>query len=260
MPFDTHNHTEFSFDCHMKLSDALAAAESSGLGLILTEHYDLNEQDESGRTVAFPIDAYFDRYAPFRGSRLLLGIELGLDDRGDYIRHNEEIVENYPFDMVVGSVHNIQDYDICSDAKTNFLSKYDFFSRYLMYAEHTVNCNPYIDTFAHIDYPCRYIEYNDNVLRYEDFPLLVDNFLFALIHHDICLEINLRLIDQAAFRDGLESIVRRYRRLGGRYVTIGGDNHVPETIGVKYALGLQMARANDLIPVYFQERRRLIDD
>ncbi|WP_100486784.1 PHP domain-containing protein [Sporolactobacillus pectinivorans] len=260
MPFDTHNHTQFSFDAEMQLDDALEKAKECHLNLIITEHYDLNEQKDDGSPVEFQIEDYFKKYAPYRNNQLLLGIELGLDNREAYTARNRKIIEDSPFDFVIGSVHNIQDYDICSDQEKNFLSKQDFFSHYLIYAENTINKNPYIDTFAHIDYPCRYLQYADNVLRYSDFSMLIDNFLLALIHNNICLEINLRLIDLKSFRDGLDSIVRRYRELGGEYVTIGGDNHTPETIGEKYHLGVEMARNNHLIPVYFKNRRRIIDD
>lgn len=260
MPFDTHNHTAFSFDADMKLEDALQRAAACNLGLVLTEHYDLNEKQEDGAPVAFPLEDYFNTYKPLRSASLLLGIELGLDNRPEYIEKNQRIVRDYPFDMVIGSVHNIQDYDIYTDRSRNLLSKEQFFSKYLIYAEHVVHANPYIDTFAHIDYPCRYLSYGDNALRYEDFPWLIDNFLHALLAHDICFEINLRLITNPVFRDSLAGILRRYRALGGRYVTIGGDNHTPDTIGTTYAQGAELAQAYDLVPVYFKERKRQIDD
>ncbi|MCL1631301.1 PHP domain-containing protein [Sporolactobacillus sp. CPB3-1] len=260
MVFDTHNHTQFSFDADMSLQDALKAAAGYSMNLIITEHCDLNERQEDGSPVTFDIDHYFETYAAFRNDHLLLGIELGLDDRPEYVARNRAIIENHPFDMVIGSVHNLQDFDMYTDRGKNFLSKKDFFTQYLIYAEHTVHQNPYIDTFAHIDYPCRYLTYLDNVLRYEDFPFLIDNFLCTLIENDICLEINLRLLDQPPFREGFESIVRRYHELGGRYVTIGGDNHVPDTIGVKYVLGAAMAREYDLVPVYFKNRKRMADE
>jgi histidinol-phosphatase (PHP family) len=260
MAFDTHNHTHFSFDAEMGIQEALQKAAHYHLNLVLTEHYDLNERQDDGAPVDFEINKYFDAYSSYRGEHLLLGIELGLDNRQDYVARNREIVDSHPFDMVIGSVHNLQDYDMYTDRRKNFLTKHDFFTQYLIYAEHTIHRNPYIDTFGHIDYPCRYLNYSDNVLRYEDFPLLIDNFLSTLIENDICLEINLRLIDQGGFREGLESIVRRYRELGGHYVTIGGDNHGPETIGVKYLLGAAMAKEYKLTPVYFKNRKRFVDE
>ncbi|SFG74945.1 PHP domain-containing protein [Sporolactobacillus nakayamae] len=260
MPFDTHNHTKFSFDAEMGIEEAIKQGKNNHLNLIITDHYDLNELDKNGETIEFPLDNYFQEYAAYRNDHLLIGIELGLDNRTKYIIRNRQIIESHPFDFVIGSVHNIQDYDILNDQSKNFLSKPDFFARYLVYAEHTVNKNPFIDTFAHIDYPCRYLEYSDNVLRYDDFPMLIDNFLTALILHDICLEINLRLIGKQAFYDGLSSIVQRYAELGGKYVTIGGDNHTPDTIGNKYSLGLKIALDAHLTPVYFKNRRRMIDN
>ncbi|MFX3617672.1 MAG: PHP domain-containing protein [Sporolactobacillus sp.] len=259
MPFDTHNHTDFSFDSDMQIDDAIRQANHNHLNLIITEHCDLNEVNKDGTEINFPIENYFKKYASYHNEQLLLGIELGLDNRMAYIIKNRQIVSDHAFDFVIGSIHNIQDYDILNDQSKNFLSKSDFFAQYLIYAENTVNKNPYIDSFAHIDYPCRYIEYSDNVLRYEDFPMLIDNFLSTLILHDICLEINLRLIDRGRFCEGLSSIVRRYHELGGKYVTIGGDNHVPETIGKKFQMGVDMARKAGLTPVYFKQRKRIID-
>ena len=42
MIFDSHSHTAFSADSEMKAADAIAMAEKAGVGLVFTEHLDLD--------------------------------------------------------------------------------------------------------------------------------------------------------------------------------------------------------------------------
>ena len=50
--FDTHMHTDFSFDSREKLENILKRSKELGIGVITTEHKDLNYMDVGG----FPID------------------------------------------------------------------------------------------------------------------------------------------------------------------------------------------------------------
>ena len=58
MLFDSHTHTEFSADSEMLASEALEMAERLGLGLVFTEHEDLEvAQDE----FTFDPEAYWKK-------------------------------------------------------------------------------------------------------------------------------------------------------------------------------------------------------
>lgn len=46
MIFDSHSHTTFSADSEMKAADAIAMAEKAGVGLVFTEHLDLDYPGE----------------------------------------------------------------------------------------------------------------------------------------------------------------------------------------------------------------------
>ena len=56
----------------------------------------------------------------------------------------------------------------------------------------------------------------------------------------------------------LAPVYRRYRELGGRYVTIGSDAHVPTAVGAYFDRALALAYAFDLTVVTFRERKMQI--
>ena len=65
MIFDTHIHTRFSFDSAMDIVDALGQARKLGIGMVTTEHLDLNMEEVNGFEVSFDIEAYFRTLSSF---------------------------------------------------------------------------------------------------------------------------------------------------------------------------------------------------
>ena len=74
MIFDSHIHTEVSADSEMKAAQALARAEELGVGLVFTEHEDMDFPGEKDFT--FSPDAYWEKYESLRGGTLRLGVEI----------------------------------------------------------------------------------------------------------------------------------------------------------------------------------------
>lgn len=78
MIFDSHSHTAFSADSEMQAADAIEKAREAGVGLAFTEHLDLDYPGEMDFT--FDPQAYWQAYEPYRGERLHLGIEIGMNE------------------------------------------------------------------------------------------------------------------------------------------------------------------------------------
>ena len=55
--FDCHLHTEFSTDSKMKIEEAIEKAKNLNLGLVLTEHLDINYPEKGLFT--FDVQEYF---------------------------------------------------------------------------------------------------------------------------------------------------------------------------------------------------------
>ena len=256
MLFDNHSHTEFSSDSDMKLAEAMAAAEKLGLGLVLTEHFDydyLNSKHYKDMTFRFEPQEYWQQYEPYRGSRLQLGVEIGLSDTSK--EANEAFLQGAPFDLVIGSIHMIDMLDLYYPDFYQGKTKAEAYGRYLQTMADMLRENTYIDILGHIDYICRYTPYDNPNIVYEEMPEAVDEVLRAVLDTGKVMELNTRRLGDKAAVEALLPIYRRYQELGGRYITLGSDAHTAENIGMNFQAALDMAESLGLRPVTFSHRR-----
>ncbi len=256
MLFDNHSHTEFSSDSDMKLADAMAAAEKLGLGLVLTEHFDydyLNSKHYKDMSFRFEPQEYWQQYEPYRGSKLQLGVEIGLSDTSK--EANEAFLQGAPFDLVIGSIHMIDMLDLYYPDFYQGKTKADAYGRYLQTMADMLRENTYIDILGHIDYICRYTPYDNQNIVYSEMPEAVDEVLQAVLETGKVMELNTRRLGDKVAVEALLPIYRRYQELGGRYITLGSDAHTPENIGMNFKVALDMAEALGLRPVTFSQRR-----
>src|SRR5665647_1269850 len=101
MLFDSHMHTYFSTDSEMVIDEAVARGQELNIGITITEHMDISYP--GALPFIFDVDQYFAKYKEYHSDRVLLGIEIGM--RSDCLDENCRLVEAYPFDYVIGSVH-----------------------------------------------------------------------------------------------------------------------------------------------------------
>lgn len=256
MIFDNHSHTEFSSDSEMKVEEALAAAARLGLGLVFTEHYDYDYVDlkhYKGLDFRFSASEYWESYLPYRGDNLRLGVEIGLSE--SIIEANKKFVQEAPFDLVTGSIHTIDMLDLYYPDFYEGKSKVEAFGRYLAVMADMLRKNPYIDVLGHIDYVCRYAPYEDRALEYSVFAEGVDEVLKAALENDVVMELNTRRLGEQQAVNALLPVYRRYRELGGRYVSLGSDAHTAKNIGMNFQTALAMAEEVNLQPVTFKVRK-----
>lgn len=250
MLFDSHFHTEFSSDSDLKLEEALKYASELNFGLISTEHFDY---DFEGDLFKFDIDEYFKKYSKYKDKNYLLGVEIGLTSSS--IEANKSVANNN-FDFIIGSIHFLDNQDIYYYLKDIDKPKNEVFENYLNTTIENLEKVDFIDSLGHIDYPCRYVPYEDKNLYYNNHPKLFDKLFKLLVEKNIVMEINTRrLNDESAFNSLLE-IYKKYSEAGGKYVTIGSDAHTIEQIGANFGKALKLARLAKLTPVYFKNREK----
>lgn len=248
--FDSHIHTTFSTDSKMSIEDALKRSKELNLGLIITEHMDLNYPDET--IFHFNQEEYFKKYSKYVGQNLYLGIELGMSL--SHTKENRSLIENYPFDYVIGSVHLVDDVDIYRELYYTGKTKQQAYIQYLKYMYACLKAHPYIDSLGHIDYITRYARYEDKEIYYEDFADYIDEILKLIISDEIALEINTRRFSSSSALLNLRKIYNRYYELGGRIVTMGSDSHVLKDIGSNFENAKELLESCCLRPVYFKNR------
>lgn len=246
---DMHMHTWFSTDSEACPCDMADEAVRKGLKTIcFTDHFDKDDL-EWGEEGIFDVDAYFvemqklqEEYAGKLNIRI--GIELGLRT---YLKdYYEELTKKYPFDFVIGSVHNVP---YKKDAEGNVLytdpaAEKLFTDRtdkeaYRLMMETTlenVRTSDCFQTLGHLDYVVRYGKSREKEYSYTDYADIIDEILKLLIEKEKGLEVN-----SAGLKYGLPfahphpDVLKRYRELGGEIITIGADAHKPEHIAYDFA-------------------------
>lgn len=249
--FDSHIHTTFSTDSNMNIEAAIKRAEELNLGLIITEHMDVNYPYKNKFT--FNHNEYFKQYSKYISPNLLLGIELGM--RMDCIEENRILAQKYPFDFVLGSVHLVDNIDIYGEAFYKNKNKVQSYEKYFKYMIDCLKTHSFIDSLGHIDYIARYAIYEDSEIYYEDFAVYIDEVLKTAILNNTVLEINTRRFNKIEVIDNLKKIYKRYYELGGRLVTLGSDSHKIQDIGSHFPLAKNVADSCNLKPVYFKARK-----
>lgn len=253
--FDTHVHTKVSTDSEMELGEAVKAAKDKNLSLIITEHMDLKFPEEG--LFCFDVNNYFNEYGKYRNDNLLLGIEVGMKD--DCADESRELVKNYSFDYVMGSVHLVNNMDIYYPEYYQGSSKKQAYERYLKAILNSVKQYDFIDSMGHIDYIARYAKFEDKEIYYSEFAEIIDEILKILIDKGKCMELNTRRLDNENAVKNLIPIYKRFRELGGREVTLGSDAHNPISIGTSFSIAKEIISFTDLRVVYFKDRKKEYD-
>ena len=246
---DMHMHSHFSTDSEACPRDMAEAAIEKGLRTIcFTDHFDKDDL-EWGEEGIFDVDAYFKEMSALQKEyegrlKIEIGIELGL--RPYLKEYYNVLTEKYPFDFVIGSVHNTPykkdpaGKDIYTDpaAKKMFQDRSDK-EAYRLMMETTlenVRCMDCFDTLGHLDYMIRYGKNQEHDYSYIALADLIDEILKLLIQKGKGLEVN-----SAGLKYGLPyphpipDVLKRYKELGGELITIGADAHKPEHVAYGFA-------------------------
>lgn len=256
---DTHNHCcEFSADASQPLKERLEEAQRLGLrGLVMTDHFDkwedadlpssdfhvLNIYPEEGEWI-FNIPSYIQCIKKEQKNlsnaksdlELYKGIELGY--RPYLVPAFLEVSTFYKdeLDLIIGSVHCLTPFGYPELRKLYDKGKKDAYDFYLKALIKMVEDMPFINVLGHFDYISRYNNFDDKKLRYEDFPDQLDRLFQLIIERDIALEINTatQLVKNSAGQTiGLtdDSILRRYKELGGKLICLASDAHRKGRVG-----------------------------
>ncbi|MFV0636420.1 histidinol-phosphatase HisJ family protein [Mitsuokella sp. WILCCON 0060] len=251
MIFDSHSHTAFSADSEMNPEEAMQKAEAEGVGLVFTEHLDLDYPGEMDFT--FNPKEYWHSYEVYRGDKLRLGVEIGMNEA--ICRQNEAFIQRVPFDLVIGSQHIVDGQDIYYPAYYEGKTKKEAFYRYFeLMAENVLRHGDFIDVLGHIDYISRYAPYDNPEVSYEEFPDDIDQVLRAAIETNTVMELNTRRLGSRRALQALKPVYTRYRELGGRYITLGSDAHVAENVAMNFKAAAELAKTAGLQIVTFCER------
>lgn len=244
---DSHTHSENSFDGNDSVIMMCERAANLGLySVTITDHCECNEYyqnkeninyresiEQSIKDTAKARAMYLDRVTVYTG------IELGQPTQD--MKAAEEALSLTDYDFVLGSLHNLkgeQDFYFLEYTPQNsplLLERY--FREMLELVQ--ANC---FDSLAHLTYPMRYIAAHPEITaNINYFKSEIDEILSALAKNDKALEVNtsgLRQMIGKTLPD--ENVIRRFKELGGKYITLGSDAHRWGDVGAGIEEGLQL--------------------
>ena len=245
---DQHVHSKISHDGISTMREHMEYAKEHNISEItFTEHFDDYTGIETN-IKPLDIDFYKSEYLKNVDERLVktnFGIEIGL--RPESYELIRELVYKHIFDFIIGSSHITCGKDMAYD-KSFFegLTPHQAVVKYLK--EVLQNINIYkneFDVYGHIDYVIRYIIKNyGNVMTridYNEFQDLLDEILLSIIKSDKGIEINTSGIryNLGTTHPNID-IIKRYKELGGKIITIGSDAHRASDLASNFDVAYNM--------------------
>ncbi len=230
---DHHVHSEFSGDCDTPIDDVVKRAIKLGLKEVMfTDHQDF---DYPSNKICFElnIEEYVEKIKKLREKYkeidILMGIEIGYQPNlNDKINN---LLNSHPFDFVICSIHAWNGIELDTGdlfkGKTQEEGYREYFENLKYCVENFDNC----DVYGHLDFIVRYGNFENKILKYEDYKDIIDEILKIIINNGKGIEVN-----TSGLRYNLNTmhpnkdILKRYLELGGKIITLGSDAHFAEDI------------------------------
>ncbi|MEA5058752.1 Histidinol-phosphatase [bioreactor metagenome] len=238
---DYHLHSEFSDDCTAPLRAQLEAAQAAGLAEVcFTDHIDF---DGVGLLPADLVarDAAIEALrGDFPGITIRRGAEVGLKDAVS-ASQSFAFCEKRNLDFIIASVHIVQGVDAYCPVYFDSRTQAEIYAGYLAWAAQILPTYSYFNVLGHYDFCAKFAPYSNRAFRYSHAPEALDSLFRQLVAAGKGMEVN-----TSAWREdpawGLD-VLRRYRTLGGEFVTVGSDAHQPQRVGRRIKEALDLARA-----------------
>ncbi len=265
---DSHIHTSFSGDSDAPMEETILTAIAKGLtDICFTEHLDLDYpggEDCPPDTFLLDIDAYHHQFVLLQEKyadqiHLRFGLELGLQPH--LAARHAALLREWPFDFVIGSAHVVHGRDPYYPSYYRGRQETDAYREYFTCVLENITAFESYDSFGHLDYVVRYGPTKDQHYTFAQYQDILDEILKRLALTGKALECN-----TGAIRCGLKElnpsllILKRFRQLGGEFVTIGSDAHTPDRLadGFERACGVLKQAGFSYYTVYENRHPRFL--
>ena len=230
---DLHVHTDNSFDGNHSATFICEKAEFLDLRAVaFTDHCEIDQFKTDKGYPKRVLQGFFEISkvrSAFRGKLIVLnGIELGQPAYDTATA--DDIISHFDFDQILGSVHNLrgrEDFYFMEnfneeEALADLKEYFDEIIEMLKWG--------HFDVVAHLTYPLRYFYSKANItVDLNNFKNQIDEILKLTAKSDKALEINTAALRQPLNKLQPEiDVIRRFKELGGKYLTVGSDAHYAE--------------------------------
>ena len=252
MRTDYHVHTEFSDDSNYPMEQVIKDAITKGFDeLCFTDHVDYGikkDWDEPGEmiyrkggagepdqmpvaNVDYPV--YYKTFQKMKELyqdkiSLKFGLEFGM--QAHTVEKYEKLFSRYPFDFIILSVHEIEDKEFWDQGFQNGMTQQEYTERYYEEMLYLVQNYHNYSVLGHMDLITRYDK--AGVYPFEKLKPILTKILKTVIADEKGIEVN-----TSSHRYGLKDltpsrdILKLYKKLGGKIITIGSDSHKPGYLG-----------------------------
>ncbi|MCL2087785.1 MAG: histidinol-phosphatase HisJ family protein [Oscillospiraceae bacterium] len=259
---DMHTHSTLSHDGENDMREMVEHAFKSGLKVIAsTEHIDLNVYYSSKykNNILIPrghkeIRKLKEEYAD--KIKLIYGVEFAQSVHDKAFA--KEIIDEYQFDYVLGSVHAVREISDFYYLDYNELDNHDLMTKFFNETLEMVEWGE-IDAVAHLTYPLRYIVGRCKIdFKLSTFDNKIREIFKVMVAKNIALELNtcgMRL-DNYNRPDPDFGYFELYKEMGGDMVTIGSDAHNKQFIGCDIPAALKKLKEIGFDRVTYFEKRK----
>jgi histidinol-phosphatase (PHP family) len=276
---DYHVHTNYSDDSEYPMEEVVQDAIALGLdGICFTDHVDygikrdwddpagmLYRPGGPGEPERMPLanvdyPAYAAEIESLRSKyreriAIKMGMEFGMQTHT--IPQYEKLFSSYPFDFIILSVHQVEDKEFWTQDFQSGRTQEEYNLRYYEEMLALVQQYHHYSVLGHMDLISRYD--NAGIFPFEKIEPIVTEILKTVIADGKGIEIN-----TSSHRYGLQDltpsadILRLYRDLGGRILTIGSDSHRKEHLGAYIQSTVEEARKLGFEEIYTFDHMRPI--
>jgi len=247
---DYHVHTSYTWDAKGNVEDYCKIAENKGIEeIVFTNHFiPFLLNIPKGSITKDGIEKNFKEIEE-ANKKYNLKIKIGLEI--DYNIAYEKIIENilneYQFDFILGSIHFIDGIDIIGNQASIFFkdkSMHEAYERYFLELK-KLSESGLVDVLAHPDYIRRSaIKYYGRDFIFENNKEIIEELIDSMIKNDVGLEVN-----TSGYRHGLNDSFPKLEFLkfcfkkGLRKITIGSDAHSPEYLASYLDKGIEKIKS-----------------
>lgn len=243
---DNHVHSDNSPDGNHSCMFICENAVAKGLRAIaITDHcetdtYYQEHYDRSSMQSFFEISKAKTAYT---GKLLVLkGIELGQAAYNKELA--EKIITKQNYDVIIGSIHNLRNTEDFYFMKSfTEETAFTYMTEYVNELKILADWGKF-DILAHITYPLRYfysksnISFDMNILKKD-----TDELLSLLAEKELALEINTGGLRQPLNKLSPDiDLIKRFKELGGKYITLGSDAHYAEDLASDFDKAVEAAK------------------
>ena len=238
MGIDYHVHSSISPDGKSDMQEICIAAVNKGItDLAFTEHFEFYENSDHNR---YFNEAYLEKYwENFQICKQVfedkIQLKFGLEMGQPYLEPKKAafIINRYPFDYILASVHKIHDIDL---KQMNYADEITEEIGTLYYEEVLRMCyESDFDCIAHLDLYKRYAKLYGNYKENSRHRFLIEKILQIIIERDKGIEINASGYKIAEEPLPGKEVISYYWNYGGRKVTVGSDAHRSTDVGNHFA-------------------------